>query len=572
LDITFNIGGEAGQGIDTIGDLLTQVFVSSGFYTFTIKDFESRIRGGYNFSQIRMSDRPVHAPVNNLDVIVALSQDAITKQRPHLLEGGVVIYDDNIEFEAVEACHYPAPLQKTAKEVGGNVRMTNAAALGAVLSVLRYPFRLAEEALDAIFQRKGQKVVSANTKVAQTLYDYTTVQWVGTCKHDLSALKKGPSRDRLILTGNHALALGAMAANLKWISAYPMSPSTACFQEIVANSERLKIGTVQTEDEISAICMAIGASIAGARSMVTTSGGGFSLMVEALGLTAMIETPLVICNAQRPGPSTGLPTRTEQGDLLFMLTASQGEFPRIMLAPKDPIEAFAVATRAFNLSERFQVPVMILGDQHLADSVMNVPRIDASGVKIDRGEIVSDRGGGPYLRYKLTQDGISPRAFPGDRDVTVVASGNVHLDDGHITEEPDIRNKMVEKLMNKTPHILRALNPPTVLGGRGAETTLLTWGSTWGAAFEAMTLLSDRGVSINQIHFCDLYPLRTGTLREVFSEAKKVVAVEQNATSQFAKLVRMEAGLAVDGHINKYDGRPMTASFIVKHLKEAGVA
>ncbi len=571
MDITFNIGGEAGQGIDTIGDLLTQVFVKSGFYTFTLKDFESRIRGGYNFSQIRVSDSPVYAPVNEIDLIIALSHDAVVNKRSQLIDGGVIIFDDSIEFTDLEVCHHAAPLLKTAKEVGGNIRMMNAAALGSVLAIIKYPLSHAEEVLRAIFQRKGEKIVAGNTAVATAAYNYTSEKWSGSCAHDMSAMKQGPCKDRLILTGNRAIALGAMAANLKWISSYPMSPSTGCFSDIIANASKLNIGVIQTEDEISSLNMAIGASIAGARSMVTTSGGGFALMVEALGLAAMTETPIVIYNAQRPGPSTGLPTRTEQADLLFMLNSSQGEFPRIMLAPKDPIEAFDVTTRAFNLADRFQVPVMILGDQYFADSVMNVPRIETSKVVIDRGPLAHKKMTEPYMRYKLTDDSISPRAFPGDEGKVVVASSNVHSENGHLTEDPIVRNAMVRKSLNKLPYILRALNPPTVYGGQGAETTLLTWGSIWGAAYEAMTRLSDKGVSINQIHFSDIYPLRTELLRGVFNEAKKVVAVEQNATSQFARLVRMETGLTVDQHVNKYDGRQMTASFIIDHLKEAGI-
>lgn len=571
MDITFNIGGEAGQGIDTIGDLLTQVFVKSGFYTFTIKDFESRIRGGYNFSQIRVSDSPIHAPVDEIDIIVALSRDAIVNKRPQLTEGGVIIFEKSTEFEELDGCHFPASLQETAKDVGGNVRMTNSAALGAVLSVIKYPFTLAEEALGGIFERKGQKVVAANVEVAKAMYDKTTEEWKGSCRHNLSAAEKGPCKDRLVLTGNRALALGAMAANLKWTSAYPMSPSSACFHDIVANGQRLTIGAIQTEDEISSICMAIGASAAGARSMVTTSGGGFSLMVEGLGLAAMTEVPIVIYNAQRPGPSTCLPTRTEQADLLFMVTASQGEFPRILLAPKDPLESFEIAIRALNLADIFQVPVMILGDQYFSDSSMNVPRIDVSDVEIDRGILAPEAPAEPYMRYQLTEDGVSPRAYPGDAGKIVVSSSNVHFEDGHITEDAKVRNAMVEKSFNKVPHILRALHQPTVFGGRGAETTLLTWGSTWGAAYEAMVTLSDKGTSVNQLHFSDVYPLRTEVLREVFSEAKNVVAVEQNATSQFARLVRMETGLTVDFHVNKYDGRPMPAVFIVNRLEEAGI-
>jgi 2-oxoglutarate ferredoxin oxidoreductase subunit alpha len=571
LDITFNIGGEAGQGIDTIGDLLTQVFVEAGFYTFTIKDFESRIRGGYNFTQVRVSDRPVHAPVDYVDVIVALSRDAVVGKRDKLVEEGVIIFDETIEFDDLEACHFPAPLEKTAKEVGGNIRMMNAAALGAILAVIKFPFKLAEEALSAIFGRKGEKVVAGNVSVAKALYDLTMETFTGKCRYNLDTLEKGPSRDRLLLTGNRALALGAIAANLKWISSYPMSPSTSLFMDVVSYSHDLKIGALQTEDEIASLCMAIGASYSGARSMVTTSGGGFALMAEAVGLAAMAEIPIVIYNAQRPGPSTGLPTRTEQADLFFMAFVSQGEFPRILLAPKDPIEAFNVATRAFNLADKFQIPVMILGDQYFADSSMNVPRIDVSDVKVDRGKLAKDGSDSDYKRYLLTPDGISPRAFPGDEGKSVVSSGNVHREDGHITEDADIRNKMVVKFMNKIPAIMDSLNPPELYGDEESNYTLLTWGSTWGAANEAMLMMKDAGVSINHLHFCDIYPLRTDKLRKVLSKSKQIITVEQNVTSQFAQLVKMATGITVDYHINKYDGRPMTARWIVEELKEAGI-
>jgi len=571
MDITFNIGGEAGQGIDTIGDLLAQVFVQSGFYTFTIKDFESRIRGGYNFTQIRVSDKPIHAPVDYIDVIVALSRDAVIGARDRLVEEGVIIFDDTIEFDDLEACHYPAPLERIAKEVGGNVRMMNAAALGAILSVIRFPFNLAEDVLNAIFSRKGEDVVAGNVAVAKVLYDLTTEKFTGTCRYNLETLETGPCTAKLLLTGNRALALGAMAANVKWVSSYPMSPSTSLFMDIVSNSRDLNIGTLQTEDEIASLCMAIGASYSGARSMVTTSGGGFALMVEAVGLSAMAELPVVIYNAQRPGPSTGLPTRTEQADLFFMAFASQGEFPRIMLAPKDSIEAFDVATRAFNLAEKFQIPVMILGDQYFADSVMNVPRIDVSGVKIDRGKLAKSGSDSDYKRYLLTDDGISPRAFPGDEGKSIVSSGNVHREDGHITENADMRNKMVTKFMNKLPAIMMSLNPPELYGDENADVTLLTWGSTWGAANEAMQIMKDAGASINHLHFCDIYPLRTDKLRTVLGKSKQIIAVEQNVTSQFAQLVKMATGISVHHHINKYDGRPMTARWIVNEIKEAGV-
>jgi 2-oxoglutarate ferredoxin oxidoreductase subunit alpha len=283
----------------------------------------------------------------------------------------------------------------------------------------------------------------------------------------------------------------------------------------------------------------------------------------------MAEIPIVIYNAQRAGPSTGLPTRTEQSDLLFMTFASQGEFPRIMLAPKDPVEGFDVAIRAFDLADKFQVPVMILGDQHLADSTWSLPPLDVTKVTIDQGKLAG-KDETDYKRYELTDDGVSPRAFPGDPSKIVVSSGNVHLEDGHITEDPDIRSAMVQKFLKKTPHILDALKPPKIYGPEKADVTLLTWGSSWGATYEAVEILQKEGKSVNQLHFCDIYPLRTELLTKVFNQVKKVVSVAQDATSQLAKLIRMETGLDVHHHVNKYDGRPMTPGWIIQQLKEVG--
>jgi 2-oxoglutarate ferredoxin oxidoreductase subunit alpha len=570
VEINFNIGGAAGQGIDTIGDLLAQVFVQAGYYTFTTKDYFSRIRGGYNFTQIRVSDSPIHAPVEQIDVVIALTREAVTEQRENLTETGRIIFDDAIEFDSLEECHFAAPLSKTAREVGGNKRMTNAAALGATLAILRAPFRLAEEALTEVFKKKGEKIVQGNVKVAKTMYDQATEDFVGSCPQNLEGIGQGPCEHKLLITGNRGIALGAAAANLKWISAYPMSPSTAVFQDIVNWSQRFKIAAIQAEDEIAALTMAIGSSFVGARSMVTTSGGGFSLMAESLGLAAASETPVVIYNAQRPGPSTGLPTRTEQGDLLFMIFASQGEFPRIVLAPKDPMEGFHATTRAFNLAEKYQIPAIILGDQHFADSVKNIPRIDVSTVEIDRGKLAKNEDG-TYQRHEFTDDGVSPRAFPGNPGKTVVSTGNSHTQAGHISEDPEIRNKMVEKFQKKIPHILEDLKPPKRYGSKNSDSTIITWGSTWGAVNEAVLQLNEEGNNIAHLHFCDIYPLRVHELKKEFEKTESLISIEQNATSQFTRLVAMETGLQPDIYINKYDGRPMTPEWVIRKLKEGHI-
>ncbi len=567
MDVSFNIGGAAGQGIDTIGDLLAQVFVKAGFYTFTIKDYRSRVRGGYNFTQIRVSDKPVHVHNDEIDAVIALTKDAVVNRREYLKENGVIIFDKSIGVDEPDQCHFSVPLEEIAREVGGSDKMMNVAALGALLSLLNSPLHLAGEVISDIFKKKGEKIVESNLDVARAAYDYTKDYFDRECTENMAELQKGPSQDKLLITGNQGIALGALAANLKWISSYPMSPSTSVFVEIVKHAKRFKVAAMQSEDEIAGLCMAIGASFVGARSMVTTSGGGFSLMVESLGLSAMSETPVVIYNAQRPGPSTGLPTRTEQGDLLFMTFASQGEFPRVILAPRDPTEAFYLTARAFNLADKFQVPVMILGDQHLADSVKNVGRFNGSEISIDRGKLAESLGH-DYKRHVFTDDGISPRAFPGQEGITVVSTGNTHDEAGHISEDPENRNKMVEKRFKKLPMILEALQPPVYFGPSDAPITLLSWGSTWGAVREMVETQSES--RYRQLHFSDIYPLRTDELRSVFEESEAVIAVEQNATGQFANLVQMETGLSVAHRVTKYDGRPMSPQWLRSTLKEAG--
>ncbi|MBX6378515.1 MAG: 2-oxoacid:acceptor oxidoreductase subunit alpha, partial [Clostridia bacterium] len=378
---------------------------------------------------------------------------------------------------------------------------------------------------------------------------------------------------RMVLHGNHALALGALAGGCRFIAAYPMTPATSLFEYMTAHAAEVGVVTKHAEDEIAAICMAIGAAHAGARAMTATSGGGFSLMTEALGMAGMGEIPVVVVLAQRGGPSTGLPTRTEQGDLLFAIHASQGEFPRVVLAPGSHRRCFRAGWRAFNLAERYQCPVIVLTDQFLASSLRSLPldAFDLGAVRIDRGHTWTaeelERLEEPYRRYALTPSGISPRALPGHPRGVFAITTDEHDETGHITEEIVNRRRMMEKRLRKLDQALGEMEGPLRYGPEEADLTLITWGSTWGPACEAADLLQADGLRANVLHFEDLWPFPAEKARAALAGVRRSVCVEQNATGQFARFLRMCTGFQVDGQLHKYDGRPFSPQEIA-----AGVA
>ncbi len=409
-----------------------------------------------------------------------------------------------------------------------------------------------------------------NKRVARGGAEYAREHFSGECSCQLQAL---PSAPLMLLNGNEATALGAMAAGCSFISAYPMSPASGVFVHMSREAHRIPLIFEQAEDEIAAIHMALGASFAGVRSMVATSGGGLALMAEGLSLAGCTETPLVLFVGQRPGPATGMATRTEQGDLQFCLNAGHGEFPRVLLAPGHAGEAFWLTVKAFNLAERYQVPVFILSDQHLADASFTVAPFDLSQVKIDRGQVLDDRdlaGGSDYKRHLLTPSGISPRAFPGAGRQVVITSGNEHNEYGYPTEDADNRVKMVQKRLSKYASLQDEMDPPRVYGRKNPEVTLLTWGSSLGACLEAADVLATRGKKASVVHLTHLWPFPAGHVEKALAGANHLVVVEMNATGQLSRLLRQETGIMPHAAILKYDGRPMNAAYVVARLEEGG--
>ncbi|MDH4231251.1 MAG: 2-oxoacid:acceptor oxidoreductase subunit alpha [Nitrospirota bacterium] len=567
MDYTIKIGGEAGQGIQTIGDTLGLVFARSGYHVFTHQDYESRVRGGHNVFQIRFSDHPVMASKDRVDIIVALDRESIVNYEKELTEYGQIIYDSmSLKKKHERQQFLDIPFVKLAVEHGGSKIMANTVAVGAVMGMIGMELEMLLAILKDTFKKKGEEVIRQNAAAAMAGHDYAVKQCIK-CSFAAAPLAK----PKMLIAGNDAIGLGAVASGCKFYSAYPMTPSTGIMNYIAGKETAYGIIVEQAEDEIAAINMALGASFAGVRAMTGTSGGGFALMVEGLSLAAMTETPVVIALAQRPGPATGLPTRTEQGELQFALHAAHGEFPRVIFAPGTPEQAFYLTNKAFDLAEKYQIPVIILTDQYLADSQWTYEGFDTGRLKYTDYRLRGDafRNLSDYKRHAFTDDGVSPLAVPGDAKHVVVTDSDEHDEEGHIIEDAGTRVKMAEKRMSrKLPDIIKEIEPPHYYGDPEAEVVLAGWGSTFGVMKEAVGLLSS-GRKTAMLHFSELYPLpatdRFDYLR-ILKAAKIGICIENNLTGQFARLFRAETGYEFTHQINRYDGRPFTLEYLTGEM------
>lgn len=568
IDFVIKIGGEAGQGMQTIGFTLAKVFTRGGLHIFGTQDYMSRIRGGHNFFAVRVKDTPVTAASESVDILIALDKSTIEIHKGEVTKDGVIIYDgEQIKADLSGDNFLNVPLQRIAEEKGGNKLFLNTVAVGAALGILDYDLSLLDEVLKETFADKGENVVQANIVCARTGYDYAK----GNSKHHKRyELKSVHQKNRMLINGAEAIGLGALAAGCKFMSAYPMTPSTPITTFIAERAKDYDLVVEQAEDEIAAINMALGASFAGVRALTATSGGGFCLMVEGLGLAGATETPIVIIEAQRPGPSTGLPTRTEQGDLEFVLHASQGEFPRAILAPGNLEEAFYLMSKAFDLAEKYQIPVFVMTDQYLNDSYADCELFDLSKIRIER-YLISDeelKNQSEYLRHKITESGISPRAIPSQAGRVVVTDSDEHTEDGHLTEDLDVRVKMHDKRLRKMKLLAQEISPPKIYGPADAEIMLIGWGSTLGPINEAVEILNAQGVRVNFMHLSEVWPLPKDAIINFMDKAKMTIDVENNATGQLAHLIRAETGKSVTHKILKYDGRPFTLAHIIREFKK----
>jgi 2-oxoglutarate ferredoxin oxidoreductase subunit alpha len=564
VDINFMVGGEAGQGVQSAGYLIAKTLARSGYHVFADQDYESRIRGGHNFFRIRASDAPVGATSERVDVLIALNKETIDLHRDEVTASGVIIYDSEAIKDAGDgAVFFAIPLGTIAEEKAGNKIMSNTVAMGAALAVTGADF---ERLADVLSEYFGDKSGEANVKAARAGYDYAQSNFKGDTGFKLGAI----GGDRMLINGNDAISVGAIAAGCKFYAGYPMTPSTSIMEYLAAKSKDYGIAVIQTEDEIAAINMAVGASFTGVRAMTATSGSGFALMVEGLGLAGMTETPVVIVDGMRAGPAVGLPTRTEQGDLLFVTYAGNGDFPRAVLAPANVEDCFWLTTKAFNLAERYQTPVIILTDHYLATAYATVEPFDIAKVEIDRGLLFSpDRQGSEkdYRRYRVTDSGISPRAFPGQSQALVRADVDEHTEQGLITESAEVRTEQVDKRMRKLVLMKAEVISPRTYGPKNTDTLLIGWGSTYGVLCEVVDRLEKEKVSVKMLHLSQTWPFPSDAVADAIDGVDKVYVVENNASGQLAQLIQAETGEKVKGRIIKYDGRPFMPSEIARVLK-----
>ena len=545
---TIIIAGAAGEGINTVELSIEKILKANGYELFSYKNYMSRVRGGYNYSTIVVSDQPVFATVERADIFVALNKEAHQNALEQLKEDGILITGEALDSSLNTLRFEKVELQEASKS-------KNAFSMAAVGAVLKM-FGCTEPTLDRLKNKKWSEDVNVeNMKAARLGFE------------KVSSMLTPPSasEQRMLMGGNQAVALGALSAGLGFYCAYPMAPSTGIMTYLATYEKEMNIIVEQAEDEIAAIMAAVGASSNGVRAMTGTSGGGFALMVETLGFAAVSETPVVISNVQRPGPATGLPTRTEQADLAFVVTASQGEFSRIVVAPLSVEDSFYTTHRAFNLADEFQVPVVILTDQLLADTTQSIPKFDTASLRNERHlitEVVDD-----YKRYDF--NALSGgRKYPGIDDQTLIMTdSHVHDEYGHITEDEQITIKLKNKFLNRTEAIKKALKKPLFYGVDNYDTLFVCWGSTYGALKEAVDELVLRGDKVAMLAFSDVFPIAKDALDPFLKPNVKHINVEGNAMNQFGMLLRMETGHMFQYAINKYDGRPFTAEYIVKEYE-----
>jgi 2-oxoglutarate ferredoxin oxidoreductase subunit alpha len=576
-DLALRVGGAAGDGVSSTAESFAKISARSGLHTWTYSSYQSVIRGGHVWTQVRGGLDPLLSHGDDPDIVLCLNQQTMDVHQADVLEGGGIIYDvetvkpdpnkirKNVRLIGI-------PLRKKAQAISPNALMRNTVALGAAVALFDMDFRHVESAFKDIWGDKKPEIVQQNVQAAKVGAE--SVKEMGGSLHLGLAYS---NQAKYLMTGNEALCLGALAAGVKFLAQYPMTPASSILHWMASHGPQYGVVVKQVEDELAAMNMAVGAGFAGVRSMTATSGGGFSLMVEAIGQAGMTETPLVAVLVQRSGPSTGLPTKTEQGDLNLALGAGQGDWPRAILAPRHPEECFSLTAKAFNLAEIYQTPVIVISDLYLGEGYRTVDKLDFN-VPIVRGMMAADGGTAKdFKRYQITDSGVSPRALPGTKGFQFVGATDEHMENGELISDvlaglPEFveeRRKMHEKRMRKLDGLRKDTPPPELWGSKNADLTLIHWGSTWGPAHEAILQVEEQGgLKVNSLEFPTIFPFHVDDTQKWLRGVKQSLAVEGNFTGQFARLLRAETGYKPDHFYGRYDGEPLASRDIADKILE----
>ena len=553
-DLSIVLAGEAGQGIQAIESILSSLLKKSGYNIFSTSEFMSRVRGGANSTEIRISSKRVSGFLDRIDILVPLHNDAIEHLKKRITPETIIIGEkEKINCKSIIDVQFT----KIAAEIG-NIVFSNTVAAGYICGLLNIDEKDCGSYILEYFSGKNEDIINKNSIAIKKGFTegkkFTEIN-INIKKHD-------DVKTELLLTGADAVSLGAIAGGCNYVCGYPMSPSTSVLENMASYSQKFDIIVEQVEDEVGVVNMALGAWYAGARALVTTSGGGFALMCEGISLCGMIESPLVLHLAQRPGPATGLPTRTEQGDLNLVLYAGHGDFPRIILAPGTIEEGFTLTQKAFNLSDKYQVPVFILTDQFFTDSSYNTPVFKAVNIQPEKYITQTDKG---YKRFLLTENGISPRGIPGYGSGNVCADSDEHDEGGYITEDPDLRIRMVDKRVKKIESIKKSIIPPTLIGSSNYKTLVICWGSTFNIVSEAVETSGINDIAV--LHFSWLFPFPEN-INEYLLKASSVIIIENNSSAQLAQLIRLSTGFSIVNKILKYNGLPFSVEEVRNEIKK----
>ena len=576
--VNCKIGGPAGTGVATMGALFAKCLQRAGLEVVGTNDYPSLIKGGHNTHKIRAAPEPIYAMLGRYDLLIALDRLTVELHASELCEGGAIIYDSNKVKDAEALAKRSdirligAPLTEMAAKAGGEI-MFNTVALGAAMGLVQLDFSILEGMLTQIWARKGQKVVDANVAAAKAGYDFSKSALPEPFRVKIEFVKREKT---MFINGNEASVVGAVRAGCKFVAEYPMSPSSSILHLMAGHEREYGIIVKQTEDEIAAANMICAAAFAGVRSMTATSGGGFALMTEALGMMGIMETPCVIFESQRCGPSTGLPTYTEQADLRTALHASQGEFPRVVVAPGDPAECYTEAVNAFNIAELVQTPVIVLLDKFLSETSITVEDFRKIPAKVDRGKLMSDgqmEGLPGFKRHAFTEDGISPRCIPGQKNGFHICSSYEHDETGYTSEAPDMRVAMINKRAKKLKAIPEEMIAPSFYGAseKEAQALLVCWGSTKMPILEALKLLSAEGVKARVMHirYASPFPSKPvlSALTKAMNSHGNTVMFEGNSEAQMRSLIFEKTGYYIEKAYLRYDGRPFKPEEIAAEAK-----
>ena len=577
MTFTWKIGGEAGFGIMTVGLIFSKIASRLGYHILDYFEYPSLIRGGHNAYEVCVSDEEVTALKKEIDILICLNKETFQKHKSRLTSESFVFYDkEEFDFED-NFKKINIPLKKIVADLKGPAIIKNTIALGASLAILGGKIEVLLDLIAEQFKKKGDETVEFNQRFAIAGYKEVKKNYSALITNFL--VEKKEKKEKLVLSGNEAFSLGAVVADCRLYSAYPMTPSSSVLHTLASWQEKTGMIVRHAEDEIAVINTVLGASFCGVRAAVGTSGGGFSLMVESLSFAGMAEIPIVVFLAQRPGPATGMPTWTEQGDLLFAIFSGHGEFPKIILAPGDQKEMLELTLKAFNLADIYQTPVVVVSDMYLSEAHKTVEKDWFKKIvaeyKINRGKTNLTQNSKArskkleiFLRYKITDDGISEKIIPGTPGYFYQENSYEHLEDGHTTEEAESRKAQVEKRLKKWQTYLKNdFQQPKFYGDEKAKIVFISWGSTKGIVLAAQKRLKERGIKTGFYHFNHLYPLDKEKVFQLLKkDNKKYFLVENNALGQFGKILAMEVGLEVEKKILRYDGRPITVEEIIDKI------